>query len=61
LGTTNEDVVSIDIIGCNYSALIDLKSTMVIGDHDLRVLAWYDNEWRYALRCADLVEYIAKS
>lgn len=61
LGTTTDELVSVDIIGSNYSALVDLKSTAVIGNHDLRVLAWYDNEWGYAKRCADLVEFIATS
>lgn len=61
LGVSDEELVSTDIIGCEYSALVDLESTMVIGDHDLKVLAWYDNEWGYALRCVDLAEYIAKS
>jgi glyceraldehyde 3-phosphate dehydrogenase len=60
LGTSDDELVSADIIGCSYSALVDLKSTMVIGNHDLKVLAWYDNEWGYALRCADLAGYIAR-
>ncbi len=61
LGVTDEELVSADIIGSPYSALVDLESTMVIGDHDLKVLAWYDNEWGYSLRCVDLAEYVAKS
>lgn len=60
LGVTEEELVSIDIIGSEYSALVDLKSTMAVGDHAVKVLAWYDNEWGYALRCVDLAEYIAK-
>jgi len=59
LGTSNDELVSADIIGCSYSALVDLKSTIVVGNHDLKVLAWYDNEWGYALRCADLADFIA--
>lgn len=61
LGVSNEELVSADIVGSNYSALVDLESTMVVGDHDVKVLAWYDNEWGYALRCVDLAEYVAKS
>ncbi|HEY9117260.1 MAG TPA: type I glyceraldehyde-3-phosphate dehydrogenase [Roseivirga sp.] len=60
LGVTEEELVSIDIIGSEYSALVDLDSTMAVGDHAVKVLAWYDNEWGYALRCVDLAEYIAK-
>ncbi len=60
LGTSDEELVSIDIIGSRYSSLVDLTSTMVIGEHSVKVLSWYDNEWGYALRCADLAEYVAK-
>jgi glyceraldehyde 3-phosphate dehydrogenase len=60
LGVTEEELVSIDIIGSKYSALVDIESTMAVGDHAVKVLAWYDNEWGYALRCVDLAEYIAK-
>jgi len=34
---------------------------MTVGDHAVKVLAWYDNEWGYALRCVDLAEYVAKA
>jgi glyceraldehyde 3-phosphate dehydrogenase len=61
LGVSDEELVSADIIGSNYSALVDLESTMVVGDHDVKVLAWYDNEWGYALRCVDLAEFVAQS
>lgn len=60
LGTSDEELVSIDIIGSRYSSLVDLTSTMVIGEHSVKVLSWYDNEWGYSLRCADLAEYVAK-
>jgi len=56
-----EELVSADIVGSTFSALVDLESTMVVADHHVKVLAWYDNEWAYALRCVDLAEYIAKS
>ena len=59
LGVTEDELVSADIVGSEYSALVDLNSTMIIGDHDVKVLAWYDNEWAYALRCVDLAAYIA--
>jgi len=61
LGVTDEELVSIDIIGSSYSSLVDLEQTMVIGEHAVKVLAWYDNEWAYALRCVDLAEYVAKA
>ncbi len=59
LGATDEELVSADIIGTEYSALVDLDSTMVVGENAVKVLAWYDNEWGYALRCVDLAEYMA--
>lgn len=61
LGVTDEELVSADIVGSSYSSLVDLNSTMAIGDHDVKVLAWYDNEWAYALRCVDLAEFVSQS
>jgi glyceraldehyde 3-phosphate dehydrogenase len=60
LGVSDEELVSADIVGSEYSSLVDLNSTMVIGDHDVKVLSWYDNEWGYALRCVDLAAHVAK-
>jgi len=60
LGVTEDELVSADIVGSEYSSLVDLKSTMVIGERDVKVLAWYDNEWAYALRCVDLAEFVSK-
>ena len=56
LGITEEELVSADIVDSTYSALVDAQSTMTLGDHTVKVLAWYDNEWGYAKRVADLVE-----
>lgn len=60
LGTSEEELVSADIIGSTYSGLVDLTSTTVIGDHAAKVLAWYDNEWGYARRVADFAVYAAQ-
>jgi len=60
LGVTDEPLVSADFLHENHSAVVDLLSTMVIGDGHVKVLAWYDNEWGYSCRTVDLVEYIAK-
>lgn len=56
LGVTEEPVVSSDIIGSSYSALVDLSLTQVIDGNLLKVFAWYDNEWGYVCRLAELVE-----
>jgi len=58
LGITMEPLVSMDFRGDPRSAIVDGLSTMVITDTFVKVVAWYDNEWGYACRCADLVHYI---
>lgn len=60
LGITEEELVSSDIIGSNYSALVDAESTMVLQNRSAKVLAWYDNEWGYARRVVDLTSYVAE-
>jgi glyceraldehyde 3-phosphate dehydrogenase len=60
LGITEEELVSADIIDSTYSALVDAQSTMTLGDHTVKVLAWYDNEWGYAKRVADLAELMGQ-
>jgi glyceraldehyde 3-phosphate dehydrogenase len=54
-----EELVSSDIQGNPSSAIFDAPSTMVIEDNMVKVLAWYDNEWGYSCRLADLAKYIA--
>lgn len=55
LGVSEEELVSSDVIGSQYSALVDLASTMTVGRHGLKILAWYDNEWGYSCRVLDVV------
>jgi glyceraldehyde 3-phosphate dehydrogenase len=52
-------LVSGDCIGSSASAIFDTPSTVVVGKHMVKVLAWYDNEWGYSCRLADLAKYIA--
>jgi len=59
LDVCEEPLVSIDFKGDPHSAIVDARSTMVIGGNLVKVLAWYDNEWAYACRCADLFHYMA--
>lgn len=54
LGVTDEELVSADIVDSTYSALVDAQSTMTLGNHTVKVLAWYDNEWGYSRRVAEL-------
>jgi glyceraldehyde 3-phosphate dehydrogenase len=53
-------LVSVDFKQDSHSASVDSLNTMVVGDHMVKVLAWYDNEWGYTTRLVDLAEYIAK-
>ena len=58
LGITMEPLVSTDFKGDTRSCIVDGLSTMVIGDTFVKVVAWYDNEWGYSCRCADLAHFI---
>lgn len=60
LGISMEPLVSMDYKGDPRSSIIDGLSTMVMGGTMVKVVSWYDNEWGYACRCADLVHYIGK-
>jgi len=59
LGYTEEPLVSSDFIGSSKSAVIDGLSLMVSQDQ-IKVLAWYDNEWGYACRVIDLAYRVAE-
>jgi glyceraldehyde 3-phosphate dehydrogenase len=53
-------LVSVDFKMDPHSSSVDALNTMVVGDHMVKVLAWYDNEWGYTNRLVDLAEYISK-
>lgn len=55
---TDEPLVSADIVGSPYSAIFDSSLTMAQGN-EVKVFAWYDNEWGYSCRVADLVALMA--
>ena len=59
LGVCDEPLVSSDFRGDERSAIVDASSTMLLGDSFLKVVAWYDNEWGYSCRIADLVRFVA--
>ena len=62
LDYTCDPIVSIDIVGESASAIFDSKLTMVLGGQSnmIKVVAWYDNEWAYSCRVADLVNLLAE-
>lgn len=60
LAVSDEPLVSVDYIGNPASSIVDLLSTIVIGDRLVKVLSWYDNEWGYSCRCVDLARMIGE-
>lgn len=57
---TEEPLVSSDFIGHPYSSTIDGLSTDVMDGNMAKVIAWYDNEWGYSTRLADLAAFVAE-
>jgi len=55
---SEEPLVSTDIIGNPHSSIFDSKATMVTGGNLVKVLSWYDNEWGYSNRIAQLAKTI---
>jgi len=60
LDVSQEPLVSTDYRGNPHSSIVDLLSTRVENKRLVKVLAWYDNEWGYACRLADMVEFIGQ-
>ncbi len=61
LTVTNEELVSGDFIGNPASAIVDLPSTQVVDGDMVKVLAWYDNEWGYSHRLAEMALVVGKN
>jgi len=59
LAYTEEPLVSSDLVGDPHSSIFSAMDTLVIGGNMAKVIAWYDNEWGYSMRVADLVAYVA--
>ena len=59
LGVSDEPLVSTDFRGDSRSSIIDAENTMVLGGTMVKIVAWYDNEWGYSCRCADLLNLVA--
>jgi glyceraldehyde 3-phosphate dehydrogenase len=60
LDYTEEPLVSSDFRGDPHSSIVDGLSTMVSGGNMVKIIAWYDNEWAYSCRTADLTHFIAQ-
>ena len=59
LSVEDEELVSVDFIGDPHSAIVDAQSTSVVSGL-AKVVAWYDNEWGYSCRVADLCAVLAQ-
>jgi glyceraldehyde 3-phosphate dehydrogenase len=60
LAYTEDPVVSSDMLHNPNSAIVDGDMTKVLDGNLIKVIAWYDNEWGYSMRCLDLAEYLTK-
>ncbi len=59
MGYSEAPIVSIDLNGSSYSAIVDAPLTTVMNRRFVKVFAWYDNEWGYSCRLRDLVKFLA--
>lgn len=60
LAVEDKPLVSKDFIGNSYSAIVDSQMTRLEEGNLVKILAWYDNEWGYACRLAEMAEYIGR-
>ncbi len=58
LDVSDEPLVSSDYIANPHSCTVDSALTMTMGERMAKVVGWYDNEWGYAVRCADLMKFM---
>jgi glyceraldehyde 3-phosphate dehydrogenase len=61
LEVNDDQIVSVDIVGNPHSSIVDGPSTMVLNGTTAKILAWYDNEWGYACRLAELAGRLVSS
>ncbi|MCG8100336.1 MAG: glyceraldehyde-3-phosphate dehydrogenase, partial [Candidatus Thiodiazotropha taylori] len=59
LGYEERPLVSVDYVNDPRSSIVDALSTLVIDDRQVKIYAWYDNEWGYANRLIDIVRKVA--
>jgi len=61
LGYEQRPLVSVDYLDDPRSSIVDALSTMVVDDTQVKIYAWYDNEWGYVCRMIDIAAKLAKS
>ncbi len=60
LAVSDEPLVSIDFKGNAHSSIVDAEFTQVMSETMVKIMTWYDNEWGYSCRCADLMCLMGK-
>ena len=55
-----EPLVSVDFLANSHSSIVDAEYTKVTDGNLIKILAWYDNEWGYSCRLADLIKFITR-
>ncbi len=60
LGVSDDPLVSSDFRGDSRSSIVDAASTMSLGGDFVKVITWYDNEWGYSCRVADIAAFVAQ-
>jgi glyceraldehyde 3-phosphate dehydrogenase len=58
LSYSEEPLVSTDVVKSSYSSIFDSGLTLVTGGTQVKVIAWYDNEWGYSSRLVDLAQRV---
>lgn len=58
LGVATEPLASCDFNGESCSGVVDASQTQVAGDHLVKILVWFDNEWAYAQRLLDIIQHV---
>ena len=60
LGYTEDMVVSSDFLGDARTSIFDAKAGIMLNDHFVKLIAWYDNEWGYSNKVLDLIKHMSK-
>ena len=60
LAYTEDAIVSSDILGDPHTSIFDAKAGIMLNDHFVKLIAWYDNEWGYSNKVLDLIKHMYK-
>ena len=60
IGYTDELAVSSDFCGNSNTCVFDEKAGIMLNDHFVKLVAWYDNEWAYSCKVLKLIEHMNK-